>query len=207
MTRLQAMRVARDIETELRGSLIPRSGGRNWVRDGKGNGSTDFGSVSNKKGGNGSNFDPGPNRNGLTIRSTKSSQNKGNQPDSNQAVTSNANLSRHTGENGRRGNGDRNRGIKHLPYSELMDRKARGFCFRCGERYNPLHQCAEKQFRLVILSDDETVNDAGEVMAIELQEGDEVPALECNSMALCGLKDRSRIQSSFSKLLYLEGMV
>jgi hypothetical protein len=209
MTRLQAMRVARDIETELRGSLIPRSGGRNWVRDGKGNGSTDFGSGSNKKGGNGSNFDPGPNRNGLTIRSTESSQNKGNQPDSNsnQTVTPNANLSRHTGDDGRRGNGDRNRGIKHLPYSELMDRKARGLCFRCGERYNPLHQCAEKQFRLVILSDDETVNDAGEVIAIELQEGDEVPALEYNSMALCGLKDRSRIQSSFSKLLYLEGTV
>lgn len=88
-----------------------------------------------------------------------------------------------------------------------MDCKARGLCFRCGERYNPLHQCAEKQFRLVILSDDETVNDAGEVMAIELQEGDEVPALECNSMALLWLKDRSRIQSSFSKLLFLEGMV
>lgn len=49
MTRLQAMRVARDIETELRGSLIPRSGGRNWVRDGKGKGSTDLCQI--KKGG------------------------------------------------------------------------------------------------------------------------------------------------------------
>jgi len=48
------------------------------------------------------------------------------------------------------------------------------------------------------------VNDAGEVMAIELQEGDEVPTLEFNSMALCGLKDRSKIQSSENNFTSLQ---
>lgn len=57
-----------------------------------------------------------------------------------------------------------------VPYSELMDRKAKGSCFRCGERFHPLHQCGEKQLRLVILGDDEKINEEGEVIAIEVQE-------------------------------------
>jgi hypothetical protein len=63
-----------------------------------------------------------------------------------------------------------------------------------------IHTFLEKLLRIFIAH-------AGDVIAIELQEGDEVPALECNSKALCGLKDGSRIQSFFSKFLHLEGML
>lgn len=59
------------------------------------------------------------------------------------------------------------RGVKHIPYPVLMERKARGQCFRCGEKYHSLHQCAERQLRLLILGDDEMVNEAGEVITIE----------------------------------------
>lgn len=41
---------------------------------------------------------------------------------------------------------EKNRGLRHLTYSEIMDRKARGQCFRCGEKYHPLHRCTERQF-------------------------------------------------------------
>ena len=102
--------------------------------------------------------------------------------------------------------GDRNRGVKHLPYSELMDRKARGLCFCCGEHYTPLHQCAEKQWRLVIMGDDEVVNDNGEVMAIELQ-GELEATVDCKMMAVCNPEQGGRIQIPFSALLQLVGMV
>jgi len=39
-----------------------------------------------------------------------------------------------------------------------MKRRHKVLCFKCGEKFNPLHQCVEKQFRLVILRYDETLN-------------------------------------------------
>jgi len=92
---------------------------------------------------------------------------------------------------------NRNRGKKHLPYSELMNRKAQGLCFRCGEKYHPLHQCAERQLRLVVLANDETINEEREVIAIELREEEADRTLECGFMGLfaevkisCGGRNR-----------------
>lgn len=42
---------------------------------------------------------------------------------------------------------EKSRGVKHLTYSEMMDRKAQGQCFRCGEKFHPLHNCADRQLR------------------------------------------------------------
>lgn len=44
------------------------------------------------------------------------------------------------GELGRFANSEKARGVKHLSYSELMERKNIGLCFRCGERYHPMHK-------------------------------------------------------------------
>ncbi|CAI8616356.1 unnamed protein product [Vicia faba] len=92
---------------------------------------------------------------------------------------------------GCKGNGYRSKGVYHIPYSELMERKAKGLCFRWGEKFLPLHQCAGKQLRLVISSDDEICNNKGEVLAIEAKEGDE--GMECNSMMLFGLEGEAEI--------------
>lgn len=73
----------------------------------------------------------------------------------------------------------RNRRIKHLPYSELMRCKAKGLCFRCGERYHPLHQCTEKQLRLLILGDEETVKEEGEVIVMEVKDDEVEEEIEC----------------------------
>lgn len=53
----------------------------------------------------------------------------------------------------RRGSSEKNRGVHHLTYAELLDRKAKGFCFRCSEKFHSLHQCTDWQLRLVILDD------------------------------------------------------
>ncbi|WVZ14242.1 hypothetical protein V8G54_011808 [Vigna mungo] len=56
---------------------------------------------------------------------------------------------------------DQNRDTKHFPYSELMNRKAQGLCFRCA--------------------DDETVNEAGEVIVSEMREEEDGRILDCVS--------------------------
>lgn len=46
------------------------------------------------------------------------------------------------------------RGVRHLSYWELMHSKAQGLCFRCGERYHPLHQCTSCSLRLLVFNDE-----------------------------------------------------
>ncbi|MCI43979.1 hypothetical protein A2U01_0065218, partial [Trifolium medium] len=54
-------------------------------------------------------------------------------------------LSQNSTANSRASSDRRNtRGICHLPASEVNERRAKGFCFRCNERWDPLHQCASK---------------------------------------------------------------
>lgn len=61
-------------------------------------------------------------------------------------------------DGGRRVVADKSRGIRHICYPELMERRAKGLCFRCGDKFHPLHQCSEKQLRLLMLDDNETLN-------------------------------------------------
>lgn len=79
----------------------------------------------------------------------------------------------------------KDRGLKHIPYAELLERKAKGLCFRCGEKYNPLHRCANTQLRLLVVGDDETITDGGEVAAAEEDDDPNENPLECQTMGLC----------------------
>lgn len=99
---------------------------------------------------------------------------------------------------------DRNRGIRHLSYSELMERKSKGQCFCCSERYHPLHRCADRQLRLVILGDEERVNE-GEVVAIEVEEEELIEEpMECKAMGVFGITNE---ELSRSKTMKMEGVV
>ncbi|KAI5437315.1 hypothetical protein KIW84_023432 [Lathyrus oleraceus] len=188
-TCVEAMKIARDVETELRGSLVRRSGGTRQWKGGREShygpgGVGENGSGSNLNGGSGLGLQPKLGQYKSNYGSTYTNGGPTKTAQSN--INSNPNSSRGMGRPGQnaetRSNLSKNRGIRHLPYSELMDRKAKGLCFRCGERFHPLHQCAEKQFRLVILGDDETINEEGEMLAIELKEEEEEIALECNAL-------------------------
>jgi hypothetical protein len=66
--------------------------------------------------------------------------------------------------------GSRERGFTHLSYNELMDRKQKGLCFKCGGPFHPMHQCPDKQLRLLVIEDEE--EDEGEVkmLAVEVEE-------------------------------------
>lgn len=41
-----------------------------------------------------------------------------------------------------------------MAYQDLVYKRKKGMCFKCGGPYGPLHQCLMKQLRL-ILADDE----------------------------------------------------
>ncbi|XP_057416454.1 uncharacterized protein LOC130711034 [Lotus japonicus] len=49
----------------------------------------------------------------------------------------------------------RDRGVRHLPYQELLDRRQKGLCFKCGGKFHPLHQCPDRQLRTMLLEDGE----------------------------------------------------
>ena len=42
------------------------------------------------------------------------------------------------------------RGVRNLSYQELMERRAKGLCFKCGQNYSPMHRYLEKELRLLV---------------------------------------------------------
>lgn len=62
----------------------------------------------------------------------------------------------HEGNNDNRGNkGSIVRAGRNLSYHEYVDKREKGFCFRCDQPYTPLHKCAVKSLRVTILAEDE----------------------------------------------------
>ncbi|KAJ9564989.1 hypothetical protein OSB04_000955 [Centaurea solstitialis] len=177
--RIQAMKLARDVESELQGVAIHRNvTQRNW------NGGRTSGSGAIVKANYGSSSDSGMGQRGFGPGSSSGVVGL-NKPPTPKPFTIPQMVPPLKAIPGGRREGEKNRGVKHLPYAELMDRKTKGLCFRCGERYHPLHQCADRQLRMVILGDDEQLNEAGEVIAIEIREREEEEEkLECNSIGL-----------------------
>ncbi|KAG6472115.1 hypothetical protein ZIOFF_069572 [Zingiber officinale] len=57
----------------------------------------------------------------------------------------------------------------------------RGLCFKCGEKFHPLHQCAEKQLKLLVLEEDERLNSDGEIMGPEAENSEDEEDLGMNS--------------------------
>lgn len=86
-------------------------------------------------------------------------------------------------------NRPRDRGTHHLSYQDLLDRKQKGLCFKCGGSYGPLHQCPVKQLRVVMLNEEIQV----ECDDIE-EEHEDDDALEageiegaCTTLSLCSM--------------------
>lgn len=64
-----------------------------------------------------------------------------------------------------------NRGIRHLPYQEFFDRRQKGLCFKCGGKFHPLHQCPDRQLRMMLIEDGESGDDEVEG-GVETEEAD-----------------------------------
>ncbi|GAU45110.1 hypothetical protein TSUD_183180 [Trifolium subterraneum] len=67
----------------------------------------------------------------------------------------------------------RDRGFTHLSHNELMERKRKGLCFKCGGAFHPMHQCPYKHLRVLVMEDDDEEGQEGKLLAVEVGEEDE----------------------------------
>lgn len=77
----------------------------------------------------------------------------------------------------------------------MNERRAKGFCFKCGGKFHPtLHNCLERPLRLLILGDDESLNDDGEIVTIGAEEelDDEEVEAECKLIGVLGSMEGCR---------------
>ncbi|WVZ23416.1 hypothetical protein V8G54_001960 [Vigna mungo] len=62
--------------------------------------------------------------------------------------------------------GARERGVRHLSYQDLVDRRKKGLCFKCGGPYGPNHQCPIKQLRAIVAENE---------IQVEFEDEEEIP--------------------------------
>ena len=94
------------------------------------------------------------------------------------------------------------RGIRNLSYQEMMDRRAKGLCFKCGQHYSPMHRCPEQELKLVIHEEDEeeSLEDRREME--EKRKDNEEWEMVCRVVELNELRTNGRI---YGKTMKLEG--
>lgn len=80
--------------------------------------------------------------------------------------------------------GPRDRGFTHLSYQELMERKQKGLCFKCGGAFHPMHQCPDKQLRVLVIENEEEENSDAKILAVEVEDTDEEEGGECSILNL-----------------------
>lgn len=102
----------------------------------------------------------------------------------------------HRRDNDKKPSTDRSRGFNHISYQELMDRKRKGLCFRCNERFHPLHQCPSKSLQLIIIGHGETMAENGELTTLAGDDGEEAAILDCNVMSLMSVYDAGHTDSN-----------
>ncbi|MCI07310.1 pentatricopeptide repeat-containing protein, partial [Trifolium medium] len=147
--RMQMMRIAKDVEDELKedgdedGGVVSKKGV--YERVGKNEWAGSF----------------SKNRNGSN--STRSNSNWVNPNNKTVSTGSNSNSSASMTSTGRKNENDARsgswKGVRNIQYSEASERRAKGLCFKCGGKWHPtLHKCPEKSLRVLILGEGEGLN-------------------------------------------------
>nr|GEV03683.1 Ty3/gypsy retrotransposon protein [Tanacetum cinerariifolium] len=58
-------------------------------------------------------------------------------------------------------------GTRHLTKQKWEDRRRKGLCFSCGQKYSPQHKCLEGTLRILLLAEVEELDDNGEIRLAE----------------------------------------
>ncbi|KAK2367399.1 hypothetical protein QL285_080687 [Trifolium repens] len=179
-TRMQMMRIAKDVEEELREENDDENRG------------TMKRYVGRNENGSGSKFRTGFNLAQKEItRPVNSGQSSPNGKTFSTGSSSNTTSSLNS--SGRKFEGDRRsttnvkwRGISN---EEMEERRAKGQCFKCKGKYHPtLHKCPEKSLRIFVLGDGESITEDGEIVMLDgdVSEEEEDTEVECKSMGVLG---------------------
>jgi hypothetical protein len=95
---------------------------------------------------------------------------KGKEGSGSKGVKSNGPRGERAAHEERRRVGPRDRGFTQLTYSELMECKQKGLCFKCKKPFGPMHQCPAKELRVMVVDDDETEEEEERILAVEVED-------------------------------------
>nr|GEW24460.1 retrotransposon-related protein [Tanacetum cinerariifolium] len=84
---------------------------------------------------------------------------------------------------------------------EWEDRRRKGLCFSCGQKYSPQHKCSEGTLRILLLAEGDEADDNGEIRLAEAILDEEADG-ECLALELNGY---STVSSSNLKTIKLAG--
>lgn len=101
-------------------------------------------------------------------------------------------------------NGPLDRGFSHLSYNELLERKQKGLCFKCGGPFHPKHQCPDKHLRVLITEEEETEEGGGKLLAVEVE--DEEGGSE-GEMSILSLLQLGQLGTDKPQSIQLKGAV
>lgn len=123
------------------------------------------------------------------------------------SIGSNSNSTSSVNSTGKKIDNDRRGGAnerwKGMRNEEMEERRAKGLCFRCGGKYHPtLHKCPERSLRVLILGEGESVNEDGEIVAMEMEEVEEEEGIEaeCKVIGVLGKMGEYRTMKIEGKL-------
>ncbi|MCH85261.1 RNA-directed DNA polymerase (Reverse transcriptase) [Trifolium medium] len=161
------------------------------------------------KGGSGSNVNRGlrgsngPYRNGSGRNGSDWVMVKGREAGSSGGVKSGANGPRKDKQAhvDRRRDGPHDRGFTHLSYNELMERKQKGLCFKCGGPFHLMHQCPDKQLRVLIVDGDGSEEDEPKLLDVEVDEGEEDEKGEMSVLNLHNIAQETNQTVKFQGLI------
>ncbi|KAL4557540.1 hypothetical protein LXL04_035721 [Taraxacum kok-saghyz] len=69
----------------------------------------------------------------------------------------------------------RSPGLKHLSKQEWEDRRRKGLCFSCGHKFSPGHKCTDGQFRVLLLTEEDQIDENGDLYTLESDPIDDEP--------------------------------
>jgi hypothetical protein len=178
---MQMMRIAKDVEEELREE--DDEGNRPFVR--KNLGRTESSGFGSKY------------RSGLSLAQkdiSKSANTFVNTGWSNPARKpepsgSHSNSNSSMNSTGRKISGDRRNSTterwRGMRIEETEELRAKGLCFKCKGKWHPTqHKCPEGSLRILILGAGETINDDGEIVSLEIDDSDVEEEIEAENAFL-----------------------
>ncbi|MCH90639.1 RNA-directed DNA polymerase (Reverse transcriptase), partial [Trifolium medium] len=101
----------------------------------------------------------------------------------------------------------RDRGYTQLSYNELMERKQKGLCFKCGGAFHPMHQCPDKQLRVLIVDDEEEGEQGGKLLAVEVEDEDEEAQGEMSMLEFQQFHQLDHLGRSKPQVIKLKGTI
>ncbi|CAJ2633456.1 unnamed protein product [Trifolium pratense] len=101
---------------------------------------------------------------------------------------------------------NRDRGYSSLSYNEIMERRKKGLCFRCGGANHLKHQCPERHLKVLVIDDDEDESE-GKLIAVEVDSEEEEAHGEMSVLELRQLHQINHQPSSKPQVIKVRGSI